>query len=314
MSAVLLLAYKRWQNMDVILDVCRSAGVNPIYIHVDADSNPGENLDVSRTLEKVSTYKRRWGIDIRIASQGQNAGCATSMILSINRVFQTEDRIIVLEDDCLPTLGFFQFMEESFREMQENTEIGLSCGAQFAPPSITHNKWFLSRYPLNWGWGITKHQWILLSSGILNSDKLKSRFNKVGIRESVYWNAGARRALNGYTDVWDTLLVREMIRHNLYCILPGVNLVHNVGNDIHALHTHGDQPWTNYPTGEFTSSDSAPIFNPQFDKWARLQFYRISFRHLFSTKITLIRDHLVAKPVRRPLRDRIQLAAVNFNK
>jgi hypothetical protein len=149
---------------------------------------------------------------------------------------------------------------------------------------------------------------------MVKKDKLKNLGNNITRAETTYWNAGSRRALDGYTDVWDTLLVREMIRHNTYSILPGANLVRNVGNDAHALHTHGEQSWTNFPTGNFHGYESSLEFNENFDKWARMIFYGISCRHLLSTKVTWLRDLFFTKPRRRPLSERIQFVDVNFDR
>ena len=313
MSTVLLLAFRRWQNIDLILDECRYANIARVYIHIDAGTSVEAQLDVAQTFEKVSAYKERWDLDIRIATQRTNIGCAVSMILSLDEVFSYEDKAIVLEDDCLPTSDFFRFIEESFREMENNPQIGLACGAQFAPSQITQDRWLLSQYPFNWGWGITKSNWEILSSRMIAREKLESIENHVSREEAVYWNAGARRALESYTDVWDTLLVREMIRHRLVAILPSVNLVRNVGNDSLALHTYGEQLWTNFPTGMFSQSKSPPVFNSIFENWAYTQFFKISRRHLISTKVTWLLDRLFIKPKREPLASRIQSETVDFN-
>lgn len=309
-----MLAYRRWQNLDPILDVCRSAGVTKIFIHIDAGTSSEEKIDVSLTLEKARAYKEQHGMDICIASQTTNLGCAVSMISSLDTIFRTEDQVIVLEDDCIPTFDFFKFMNVSFREMEMNPNIGLACGTQFAPTSVTGGEWLLSLYPFNWGWGISKSNWALLSSKMLGRDKLKYRGSGFSSEEIAYWNAGARRALEGYVDVWDTLLVREMIRHKIFSVLPGTNLVRNVGNDAHALHTMGNQSWTNYPTGNFSVGSTNPKFNIQFNVWARTRFYQISRRHLYSTKITYLVDLLLTKRKRKPIRERIHLGLINFEK
>ena len=235
------------------------------------------------------------------------------MISCLNTIFQDEKQVVILEDDCIPTLDFFLFMDASFREIEKNPEIGIACGAQFAPLNITQGDWILSRYPFNWGWGISQYNWRLLSATIVEGDRLKSVESQITRTECCYWNAGSRRALNGFTDVWDTLLVREMIRRHFLAILPGANLVKNVGNDEHALHTQGAQEWTNFSTGKFIEHNNVPNFHSGFDEWARSKFYKISRRHYFSTKITWLFDTFLRKPSRKPLKQRIQFAAVSFD-
>ncbi len=283
-------------------------------MHIDEGSSVTEKQDVARTLEKASSYRTKWGMDIRIAIQDRNIGCAASMILSLDSIFRHENRVVVLEDDCIPTLDFFEFTEESFQEMARNPSIGISCGAQFAPTTITGGEWLLSQYPFNWGWGITKSNWALLKSMMTDNTKLRFRDTGLSRQEIAYWNAGARRALEGYVDVWDTLVVREMIRHKLYSVLPGKNLVRNIGNDKFALHTTGNQLWTDYPTGDFNSRKMRLNSSSQFDEWARSQFFRISRRHLVSTKITWLTDVFLKKRKRETLQERIQLDFVNFDR
>ena len=313
MSAVLILAYRRWQNIHLILEQCRLAGVPRIYFHVDCGVTEIEKADVQRTIDVASDYKKRWELDIRIATQEQNIGCAVSMISSLNTIFQDEKQLTVLEDDCIPTLDFFYFMDASFREMEKNPKISIACGAQFAPSNVTQGDWLLSRYPFNWGWGISKNHWKLLFATIHEDNSLKTVESQITRTECCYWNAGSRRALNGYTDVWDTLLVREMIRLNSLAVLPGVNLVKNIGNDDHALHTQGEQEWINFSTGKFLGHSNVPNFHSGFDEWARSEFYKISKRHYFSTKITWFLDTFLRKPKRRPLKQRIQFAKVSFD-
>lgn len=314
MNPVLLIAFRRWQNIDEILDRCRFAGVNRIYIHIDAGRNIRELADVAKTLERSIAYRHKWGLDIRIAKQNENIGCAVSVLASINKVFQFEERVVVLEDDCIPTADFFTYMTKSFSEMKKNSNIGLACGAQFAPKSVTQANWLLSSYPLNWGWGTTKSQWGLLSIKMISGENLYYKRGNITSRaETTYWNAGCRRAIQGYTDVWDTLLVREMLRSSIYSILPPYNLVLNVGNDEPALHTKKREPRINFPTGGFAPSSSSPSMLEYSDTWFRKSFFGISKRHLISTKITALKDRFLSRPKFKPLSERIQLASVNFD-
>ena len=314
MNPVLLLAFRRWRNIDEILDKCRLAGVSQIYAHVDAGKTPQEIEDVSKTFEKLISYRYKWGLDIRIANQSTNIGCAVAMISSICEIFRFENNIVVLEDDCIPATDFFKFMDESFREMNKNSEIALACGAQFAPKNITRESWVLSKYPLNWGWGITKSQWERISKKMTSGEELKYVKNSgISAAETTYWNAGCRRAIQGYADVWDTLLVREMLRLGSYAILPSENLVLNVGNDAPALHTGEAESRINFPTGAFRLELSTPKINHQLDFWIQRELFRISSRHQISTRITKTRDYFFTRPKYGPLPERIQTSSVSFD-
>jgi hypothetical protein len=313
MSAILLVAFRRWNNIELILDRCAQSGASRIYMHLDAPRNLNDFLDVEKVRAKAENFRNSSNLDVKILRREKNIGCAAAVISSVSTILDLEKELVVLEDDCIPSPDFFQFMTDAFAEMASNNQIAVACGAQFAPHSVTGHIWNLSAYPLNWGWGTTRQQWFPLVSDIYNRKRL-SQQNSKGKKfyERSYWNAGSRRALEGYSDVWDTLLVREMIKKDKYAILPGENLVTNVGTENFALHTSGDQLWTRHPFGNYVQSNSAPIVNLHLDSWLRENIFKISVRHFFSTKATRIKDLVTRSKKFPPLKKRLNLSKSYF--
>jgi len=313
-KAVFILAYRRWENIEKIFDSLAQYRDLIFYVHIDRGRNSVPEKDALIVYEKVSEYRERTGLDIQIARPRINQGIAVTMIASIDKIFESHSELIVLEDDCLPGVDFIKFMKHSFDQMDRNPKIALACGAQFGPSEIVDEEWVLSRYPLNWGWGITKTSWEKISRQLLCENGLKWNQNgSLTISEIVYWNAGSRRALEGFVDVWDTILVRELLRNGSLVLLPGKNLVENTGNEEFATHTRGKQLWTNFPIGEFVAPDSPAAFSQALDYWFRKKFFGISKRHLISTKVTLCRDRLGFKNKPVSLMERIQGAEINFD-
>jgi hypothetical protein len=314
MDAVLILAYRRWENIEKIFNRFDVEEGTVFYVHIDKGKDYESERDASAVFKKVLAYREFRGLEIHISRPKSNQGIAVSMIASIDRIFESHSELIVLEDDCLPGDDFIKFMKHSFDHMGRNPEIALACGAQFGPPEIVAGEWVLSRYPLNWGWGITKTSWEKISRQLLSKNGLKSsQDGSLNVAERVYWNAGSRRALEGFVDVWDTILVRELLRSDSLVLLPGKNLVENTGNEEFATHTRGKQLWINFPIGEFVAPDSAAVFSRALDYWFRKKFFGISQRHLISTKVTLCRDRLRFKNRPVSLMERIQEAEINFD-
>ena len=69
--------------------------------------------------------------------------------------------------------------------------------------------------------------------------------------ERIYWLEGARRAYQGYVDVWDTALVALINSGPFFTLLPPTNLISNIGNDSVATHTGEDTLWTNATQGTY---------------------------------------------------------------
>ena len=314
MDAVLILAYRRWENIEKILNGFDGQEGTVFYVHIDKGKDYESERDASAVFQKVLAYKELRGLEIHISRPKSNQGIAVSMIASIDKIFESHSELIVLEDDCLPGVDFIDFMIQSFNQMVLNPEIALACGAQFGPPEIIANEWVLSRYPLNWGWGTTKTSWARISRLLLSENGLKWNQGKpLTVSEMVYWNAGSRRALEGFVDVWDTILVRELLRNDSLVLLPGKNLVENTGNEEFATHTRGEQLWTHFPVGKFVAGDSPAEFSQPLDCWLRNDFFQISKRHLISTKVTLLKDRLRFKNRPVSLIERIQGAEINFD-
>jgi hypothetical protein len=96
-----------------------------------------------------------------------------------------------------------------------------------------------------------------------------------------------------------------MLRHGLFALLPGKNLVRNVGNDQFALHTDSLGNWNNFPVYNFLPPDSKPMLNLDVEQWIRKTYFGISPRHSATTKFTRIMDFLKRNSRRLPLIERI---------
>jgi hypothetical protein len=291
---VLVIAYRRYKNLSNILDLCKKNGVEKIYIAIDgAKSETSEGVeDKIKTLVAVSHFSREFTGEVKLMERNVNLGCAPSVLSACDWIFEKEELAIILEDDCIPTSDFFDFSRQSLGIIAEDTRVWLSCGTQFFPPSRESDDWFLSKYPLTWGWATTKNNWMQISKAIKSQKKLKG--GNFTFAERVYWNAGARRAQSGWVDVWDTILAQQLLVMNKLVLLPRNNLVVNVGNDSVATHTFGNSEWMGTKIGNFSTPVNIPRQEPTVDIWLQKKFFRIRNRHLFSTRFTLIVDLIMA--------------------
>lgn len=291
--AVLVIAYLRPDNLDRILEISQSAGVTKFFISIDFPRNASiDNLELNaKVLSISSNFQKVSGCEVHIFEREKNVGCSAAVLSSCDWFFEHVDCGIVLEDDCLPTLDFFKYCADTFPLIEDNQNVWLACGTQFAPP-ISDEPWVLSRYPLTWGWATTKKKWIQISSSLNEpfSGLKASRKKDISVPESVYWNAGALRAIRGISDAWDTPLVQKMLVKSKFAVLPRVALVSNIGNDSKATHTHGTSRGLGLKTGSYLASTRKPNLVKEIDHWLRRNFYQISTRHIVSTRITRLID------------------------
>jgi hypothetical protein len=286
---VLIVGYKRSESLRAILDVCLGVQIKRIYIAIDAPKDSDTESKQREIHRQIEEFRQVFNGDIKILQRERNVGCAASVLSAVDWLFENETYGVVIEDDCIPVPDFFKFCSYAFPIIDDQPNTWLSCGTQLAPASIkeTDEQWLLSIYPLTWGWATTSVKWREITKSIRN---LKSHNVLSSWSDNSYWNAGALRALKGYTDVWDTLLVLAMLANKKTALLPAESLIRNVGNDENATHTTGSSDWLHRKTGSFITPLKSPLASEKLNRWIRKNIYMISVRHIFTTRISKLRD------------------------
>jgi hypothetical protein len=303
MPAVLIIGFRRSENLNKLLHLVKSRGASRIYLALDGPRNDLEQVDTELCRDVV----RKFGADnphlIILKDEQVNLGSAVSVLTACDWIFSQEDFAIVIEDDCFPSLDFFDYVLDARQYLDSDSRISLICGTQFAPSFITESKWSLSSYPLIWGWATSNAKWNQLRKYVLASSAIETTSKNISPEEFVFWAEGSRRALEGYVDAWDTPLVFGMRKNNALAILPGVNLVSNGGDDQFATHNFKNSKWIRIQTGNYAKSSDNPLYNRGLDEWLMREYFRIRSRHLLSTKITRVLDIVgFNKRIRTPLK------------
>jgi len=279
------------------------SGVQNIYVTLDGPRRSTDQIDINACKTTLLDFSLTFPGSLKTRSFEVNQGAAQSVLGGLDWIFQSEEFAIVIEDDCLPSLDFFVYILDAKKVLDFNERIFLICGNQFVPRDITQEQWFLSKYPLIWGWATSRERWNILREELRKVQDKKIAHYKSA--EFTFWAAGARRAMAGHEDAWDTPLVYVLRLNSWQAILPGTNLVTNIGNDFAATHTKSKSSWIGVKAQKYSSSSTAPLINSRADDWLEKNLYRISKRHLFTTKITRFLDFVgINKKKRAPLLER----------
>jgi hypothetical protein len=300
---VLIVGFRRSENLLQILKICKQAGIKNIFVTLDGPRTGIDRNDIHACEKTLVDFDLEFPGELRTRTFQINQGAAQSVLGGLDWVFETEEFAVVIEDDCLPARDFFEYVSDAKRFLDSNESIFLIGGNQFVPDELTQNHWFLSEYPLIWGWATSRKKWTALRQELRKAQNIRMPFFISS--ESAFWGAGARRALSGHVDAWDTPLVYVLRMNGWKTILPGRNLVTNIGNDFAATHTILKSRWIGIETQDYERSSVAPVVNRAADHWLKKNLYKISKRHLVTTKITLLLDYLgINKKKRTPLLER----------
>lgn len=303
-DGVLILTYRRHENLEKILDICLSNSSGKIYITSDGPRSLEDFSDITKVREKIENYKQNYPDRIAVNFHTFNWGASVSMITSCQNLFSRENFGVIIEDDCIPHESLFLFAENAKKFIEENSNIFIATGSNFGLNS--NNKMVLSRYPIIWGWMTTSMNWKKFYGAFVEK-KFRSPFSLSceSLSEKFFWFAGYRRAHSGYIDAWDTILAADFLHRKGLCLVPPVNLITNVGNDSVALHTELSRIWHRVPSSQYLGADSKVEIGKDLDLFLQKRVYGINRWRIATTSITWCRDLLGLVKPKRCLRRRL---------
>lgn len=157
---VVLITYNRPQHTQHVLEALRINKVENLIIYSDG---PKSELDLSGVYETRSIlYRIDWTNPV-IVERENNIGLAKSITKAANDIFKTYDKLILLEDDCIPQEYFFQFMDSCLHRYEKDERVfGISGYTLPLPKNIIesyHYDLYFSPRIGSWGWGTWKSAW-----------------------------------------------------------------------------------------------------------------------------------------------------------
>ncbi len=242
-TAVLFLAFNRLETTSVVFDCIRKAKPPRLYIAVDGPrtSVPGEFEKVMR-VRKYLEDNIDWECDVKKLFREKNYGCKISVSSAISWFFEEEDQGIILEDDCVPSLSFFWFCEELLAKYKYDHTIHLISGDSRGPDSFGMNESYsFCKYPMIWGWASWSRVWRNYDPSISDWPYFKKKYvQNISSHKSTvkFWIKTFDALYNNEIDTWDYQLCFLLFKSQGKCIVPGKNLVSNIGFGVSATHTH----------------------------------------------------------------------------
>jgi hypothetical protein len=292
---VLIVGYRRLDNILNLLEVVVSSGVKQIFIALDRIDDPGGLSEQIHFLNTISRLQEKKQVVINVRHQKENLGAAVSVLTSIDWICESCRYFAVLEDDLVINDIFLKFAEKSLRYFEGNERVLLVSGNNYFGNQL--NSIGFTRVPLTWGWATSRSKWQKARPHILNvkSHFVKSWHPSSNVILKQFLLAGKRRSIDGFIDAWDLPLASYMYENNMLCVLPGSNLVSNIGFDEFALHTKEKSFFHDFPISsgqeEFEFPNAvAPSTN--IENIIAKDIYQIKLRNIFSALLQRTLDSI----------------------
>ena len=160
-------------------------------------------------------------------------------------VWQYVDRCVFLEDDILPSVGFFRFCAELLEKYKDDPRIYAICGMNHEGVSEeVSSDYFFSRYGSIWGHALWKRSYEQYYDYRFRNDPyttglIEEAASKVipGHRKQIV-NIAARGEYDGHQPGGEFFMNFAIYGQHQMLIIPKRNMISNIGCDISSAHAN----------------------------------------------------------------------------
>lgn len=295
-APVLLIVFNRPKPAHRVFEAVRQARPARLYIAADGPrpNRPGDAANCTETRALIADGID-WPCEVHRLFHHENLGCGQGPAAAISWFFDHESEGIVLEDDCLPTLSFFQFCQEMLVRYRHDTRVMHIGGGNFSsearqPALAGAESYYFSGRVHSWGWASWKRAWQYFDFYLALLPELRRRGALPGIYPSLlertYWLRKFEAVRTGPqpAHIWDYQWHFTVAAHGGLTIVPTMNLITNIGFGDDATHTFDAHAQLLHPTaGEL----AFPLVHPPVTlrDWRRdRQYFREHLvRHAWAT-------------------------------
>jgi len=232
MAPVLFITFARLEYARKTFDAIKLAKPAKLYFYSNKarSDRPEEFVQNDHIREFIKEIN--WECDLQTFFRDEYVDIYTSLWSAIDWIFKNEEDAIILEEDCVASMAFFDFCEQLLSLFKEDHRIWVISGNNFIENFNPNSyDYFFSYFPYLYGWASWRDRWQKVYRDRLPVEKIKEYqlFNQIYVEP-----AAAKRALKFTekivdTPAWDYRFTISMKCQGGFGIIPRVNLVSNIG-------------------------------------------------------------------------------------
>lgn len=276
-APVLFIVFNRPDTTQKVFNRIREAKPQKLYIAADGAriGNANDEVNCKKVREIVGNID--WECEVHKDFSDINLGCCKRPSSAIDWIFEHEDRAIILEDDCYPSLSFFGYCSGLLERYSADYRIMHISGTRYIKDlQLNDDSYFFSRYQRPWGWATWRRAWQQFDIAMKDFPKYKEKkyfeylFDDY---ESDYWKSLFDRTAASKS-IWDYQWQFSIFFNNGLCIVPQKNLVSNLGDNV-GTHLEGPVEYFNQEIDENFIISKHPDVIIRNIKYDHIRFHRL---------------------------------------
>ena len=260
-TAVLLIIFNRVDTTQKVFAAIRERKPARLYISADAP-RAGNRVDQEKcSLTREITENIDWPCMVKRLYHVENLGCSFGPRAAFKWFFSQETEGIILEDDCVPHPDFFSFATQMLERYRDNHHIISINGSNLGYKLNNGYSYTFSRFMNMWGWATWSDRANIIDYNLNEWKQVKKPiwFLYNHLRQHVfdadinwykYWKYNFNLTVTqSVITWWDWQWIFHQTLNRQLSVVPGVNLVSNIGFNAEATHTHeAENPAANIVT------------------------------------------------------------------
>lgn len=231
-----LFVYNRPWHTRQVLDGLQRNNIDKLYVFCDGPKAGDVDENIALTRDLVQSID--W-CETRIILHNDNLGTVDNLVFGINTMFEENEAVIYLEDDCVPRDDFWYYMSTCLHHYRHYGEVMQVNGYQL-PIKIKRRPQYdvyFAALAMSWGFGLWRRSWQLFRMDVSDAvEYLKKPESKRLTDLCPLLQKGVQRVLSGelnsFTYRWNYIINLN----NGFCVAPFESLVRNVGLDGTGVH------------------------------------------------------------------------------
>lgn len=224
---------------------CPEAKSSVLYLFSDGPKNDAAEDGVKKVRELAHEVEA--GNDFQkvvLTECNINKGLAQSVISGVSHVIEKHGRVIVLEDDCVVSPFFLNFMNRCLDFYEIDPKIGSITG--FAPPfgfsEKDQNDIFLAYRSCSLGWATWKRNWDGVDWDLEN---IKQFYHQPKLIKKMNANGNDRflrlyRQTKGDGTSWSVRFGLHLVVNDWLTVYPRYSYIQNIGCDDSGVHAKSE--------------------------------------------------------------------------
>ncbi len=232
---ILLIVFNRPSKTQKLFDVIKKIKPKNLYVSCDGPrNNEPKDIKLCAEVKKIFT-KIDWECNLNTNYSEKNKSCRINVIESINWFFSKQEKGIILEDDCIPDLTFFNFCKVLLDKYEFNEtimQINGHCNNQISSNNETY---YFSKLNSTWGWATWKRAWSKFTTNMDDFEEMKNTkvLNHFYQNEDIaeWMQKYYEKTFKGKDKIWSLNWAYSILKSNGLIISPFKNLIYNSGFD-----------------------------------------------------------------------------------